>query len=51
MRMVVVYFLLLQVVGSRGSVEINPRDTMAKESSILGVALASATPVSTPLLV
>ncbi|XP_059914762.1 quinone oxidoreductase isoform X2 [Gadus macrocephalus] len=32
------------VVGSRGSVEINPRDTMAKESSILGVALASATP-------
>ncbi|KAM9789354.1 quinone oxidoreductase-like [Neosynchiropus ocellatus] len=31
------------VVGCRGSVEINPRDTMAKESSIIGVMLYSAT--------
>ncbi|XP_011484933.1 quinone oxidoreductase isoform X1 [Oryzias latipes] len=32
-----------QVVGARGSIEINPRDTMAKESSIMGVALFCAT--------
>ncbi|KAF0047435.1 hypothetical protein F2P81_001068 [Scophthalmus maximus] len=32
------------VVGSRGPIEINPRDTMAKESSIMGVALFFATP-------
>ncbi|KAJ3595729.1 hypothetical protein NHX12_005032 [Muraenolepis orangiensis] len=32
------------VVGSRGSVEINPRDIMAQESSIMGVALFFATP-------
>ncbi|KAM4624618.1 quinone oxidoreductase [Polymixia lowei] len=32
------------VVGSRGPVEINPRDTMIKESSIMGVALFFATP-------
>ncbi|XP_029929506.1 quinone oxidoreductase-like [Myripristis murdjan] len=32
------------VVGSRGSIEINPRDTMIKESSIMGVALFFATP-------
>ncbi|XP_059200342.1 quinone oxidoreductase [Centropristis striata] len=32
------------VVGCRGSIEINPRDTMMKESSILGVSLFSATP-------
>uniref|UniRef100_A0A8C3AGN7 Crystallin, zeta (quinone reductase) n=1 Tax=Cyclopterus lumpus TaxID=8103 RepID=A0A8C3AGN7_CYCLU len=31
------------IVGSRGSVEINPRDTMAKESSIIGVVLSFAT--------
>ncbi|XP_041063837.1 quinone oxidoreductase isoform X1 [Carcharodon carcharias] len=31
------------IVGCRGSIEINPRDTMAKESSIIGVALATAT--------
>ncbi|XP_067109346.1 quinone oxidoreductase [Osmerus mordax] len=31
------------VVGSRGPIEINPRDTMAKESSIMGVALFFAT--------
>ncbi|XP_070830371.1 quinone oxidoreductase [Chaetodon trifascialis] len=32
------------IVGSRGPVEINPRDTMVKESSIVGVALFFATP-------
>ncbi|XP_077414525.1 quinone oxidoreductase [Vanacampus margaritifer] len=32
------------IVGSRGSIEMNPRDTMSKESSIIGVALYSATP-------
>lgn len=32
------------IVGSRGPIEINPRDTMAKESSIMGVALFFATP-------
>lgn len=31
------------VVGNRGTIEINPRDTMAKESSIIGVALYSST--------
>ncbi|XP_036898180.1 quinone oxidoreductase isoform X2 [Sturnira hondurensis] len=31
------------VVGSRGPIEINPRDTMAKESSIIGLALYSST--------
>ncbi|KAM6918958.1 quinone oxidoreductase [Xenentodon cancila] len=31
------------VVGSRGPIEINPRDTMAKESSIIGVAVFFAT--------
>ncbi|XP_035771543.1 quinone oxidoreductase [Neolamprologus brichardi] len=34
----------VMVVGSRGSIEINPRDTMVKESSIVGVALFFATP-------
>ncbi|XP_060478012.2 quinone oxidoreductase isoform X1 [Panthera onca] len=33
------------VVGSRGPIEINPRDTMTKESSIIGVALYSSTKV------
>ncbi|KAJ7332585.1 hypothetical protein JRQ81_014765 [Phrynocephalus forsythii] len=32
----------VMVVGSRGPIEINPRDTMVKESSIRGVALFSA---------
>ncbi|XP_033838209.1 LOW QUALITY PROTEIN: quinone oxidoreductase [Periophthalmus magnuspinnatus] len=32
------------VVGSRGPIEINPRDTMTKESCIMGVALFYATP-------
>ncbi|XP_045440419.1 quinone oxidoreductase isoform X2 [Pipistrellus kuhlii] len=31
------------IVGSRGPIEINPRDTMAKESSIIGVAMYSST--------
>ncbi|XP_007947815.1 quinone oxidoreductase [Orycteropus afer afer] len=31
------------IVGSRGPIEINPRDTMAKESSIIGVSLYSST--------
>ncbi|CAN9503417.1 unnamed protein product [Ophioblennius macclurei] len=34
----------ITIVGSRGPIEINPRDTMAKESSIIGVALFHATP-------
>ncbi|NXN21139.1 QOR oxidoreductase, partial [Nycticryphes semicollaris] len=33
----------VMVVGSRGPVEINPRDTMSKESSIIGVSLFLAT--------
>nr|XP_057918135.1 quinone oxidoreductase [Doryrhamphus excisus] len=32
------------VVGCRGSIEINPRDIMTKETSIIGVFLNSATP-------
>lgn len=32
------------IVGSRGSIEINPRDIMVKESSIIGVALFFSTP-------
>ncbi|XP_053739245.1 quinone oxidoreductase-like isoform X2 [Synchiropus splendidus] len=31
------------VVGCRGSIEIDPRDTMAKEKSIIGVSLYNAT--------
>lgn len=31
------------VVGCRGPIEINPRDTMAKETSIIGVSLFSST--------
>uniref|UniRef100_A0A8D0GV61 Crystallin zeta n=1 Tax=Sphenodon punctatus TaxID=8508 RepID=A0A8D0GV61_SPHPU len=33
----------VMIVGSRGPIEINPRDTMFKESSIRGVSLFSAT--------
>ncbi|XP_009992869.1 PREDICTED: quinone oxidoreductase [Chaetura pelagica] len=33
----------VMVVGSRGPIEINPRDTMSKESSITGVSLFLAT--------
>lgn len=32
------------VVGSRGSVEINPRDTMGRDASILGMTLMNASP-------
>ncbi|KAJ8012307.1 hypothetical protein DPEC_G00067300 [Dallia pectoralis] len=31
------------IVGSRGPIEINPRDIMAKEASLIGVALLNAT--------
>ncbi|XP_068694557.1 quinone oxidoreductase-like isoform X1 [Montipora foliosa] len=31
------------IVGNRGTIEINPRETMAKESSIVGVMLGHAT--------
>ncbi|KAM6920093.1 quinone oxidoreductase [Lycodopsis pacificus] len=34
----------VMIIGCRGSIEINPRDTMAKESSIMGVVLSFATP-------
>lgn len=37
----------VMVVGSRGPIEIDPRDTMAKESSIMGVRLHNATPEET----
>uniref|UniRef100_A0A8C8X5X2 Quinone oxidoreductase n=1 Tax=Panthera leo TaxID=9689 RepID=A0A8C8X5X2_PANLE len=37
------YIDKIKVVGSRGPIEINPRDTMTKESSIIGVALYSST--------
>uniref|UniRef100_A0A8C3B6G6 Crystallin zeta n=2 Tax=Cairina moschata TaxID=8855 RepID=A0A8C3B6G6_CAIMO len=33
----------VMVVGCRGTIEINPRDTMSKESSIIGVGLFLAT--------
>ncbi|TFK11155.1 Na(+)/H(+) exchange regulatory cofactor NHE-RF2 [Platysternon megacephalum] len=33
----------VMIVGSRGPIEINPRDTMMKESSIIGVSLFCAT--------
>ncbi|XP_060940415.1 quinone oxidoreductase-like isoform X2 [Limanda limanda] len=38
------------VIGSRGPIEINPSDTMAKESSIIGVVLFFATPVTSTFL-
>lgn len=41
------YYIVLsfKIVGSRGPIEINPRDTMMKETSIIGVALYNATKV------
>ena len=33
------------VVGNRGEVQINPRDTMARNASILGMTVMNATPV------
>ncbi|HUO57674.1 MAG TPA: NADPH:quinone reductase [bacterium] len=32
------------VIGSRGTVEINPRDTMSRDAAILGMTLFNATP-------
>jgi len=32
------------VIGSRGSIEINPRDLMSSESSVFGVALGQSSP-------
>jgi NADPH2:quinone reductase len=32
------------VIGSRGKIEIDPRETMAREASILGVTMYNATP-------
>jgi NADPH2:quinone reductase len=32
------------VIGSRGPVEINPRDAMARDATILGVMLNNASP-------
>jgi NADPH2:quinone reductase len=32
------------VIGSRGSVEINPRDAMGREADVRGVYLGGATP-------
>src|SRR5262249_5756851 len=32
------------VIGNRGTIEINPRDTMAREASIIGMTLMNATP-------
>lgn len=32
------------VIGNRGTIEINPRETMARDASILGMSLANATP-------
>ncbi|XP_064077327.1 quinone oxidoreductase-like isoform X3 [Macrobrachium nipponense] len=34
------------VVGSRGTVTVDPRDIMGSEASVMGVALLTATPVS-----
>uniref|UniRef100_A0A8C3W4T1 Quinone oxidoreductase n=1 Tax=Catagonus wagneri TaxID=51154 RepID=A0A8C3W4T1_9CETA len=36
------YIDKIKIVGCRGSIEINPRDTMAKRSSIKGISLFSA---------
>ncbi|MAF17029.1 MAG: alcohol dehydrogenase [Marinomonas sp.] len=32
------------VIGNRGTVDINPRDLMARDAAVMGVALANATP-------
>ena len=39
-------FLCFQVVGCRGTVEVNPRSLMLTEGSIIGVMLPGATKVS-----
>ena len=43
-------FVLLQVVGNRGTIEINPRMMMVKESSIMGVLLFKSSKVSSTTL-
>ena len=37
---------VFQIVGSRGTVEVNPRSLMLTEGSVIGVMLAGATKVS-----
>jgi NADPH:quinone reductase-like Zn-dependent oxidoreductase len=41
---IIAKFGRIVVVGNRGSIEINPRLTMIKESEILGMALWNAPP-------
>ncbi|MCV2402062.1 NADPH:quinone reductase [Marinomonas sp. C2222] len=38
------------VVGNRGTVEINPRDLMARDASVIGVALAQIKPAELALI-
>lgn len=38
------------VVGNRGTVEINPRDLMARDASVVGVALANIKPAELSLI-
>lgn len=38
------------VVGNRGTVEINPRDLMARDASVVGVALANIKPAELALI-
>ena len=40
----------LQVIGCRGPIEINPRSTMAKESSVMGVNMVVINDVSFSVL-
>lgn len=41
---VVARFGRIVVIGNRGTIEINPRGTMTKDATILGLALPNATP-------
>lgn len=38
------------VIGNRGTVEINPRDLMARDASVVGVALANVQPAELALI-
>ncbi|GAB3486964.1 NADPH:quinone reductase [Marinomonas epiphytica] len=38
------------VIGNRGTVEINPRDLMARDASVVGVALANVKPAELALI-
>lgn len=40
----------VSVVGNRGTVEINPRDLMARDASVVGVALANVKPAELTLI-